>query len=501
VTGERTTLGPSRSWPPSWRVAAFLAAILLISLLFVIAKNQGISDTVSWVSAVIGLLLFILSVLLLLGPYANPLRSLWKDLCRHARAHIELRKHLRGLQEKRLQKAVVSVRRLLKQSTALEPLSRNISLLSRRTRSGYDARNHFGASIGVIARGWSRLLLDAFMGDEKEGRILAAVFRTYAEEEEIDVSGKHPVWERKNFLVTNFVAYSKLVRAAIDETKTCYPQETLICRTVLAMPLTKWFNFLRRPNDILPFCEAHPDWDEYILKQNDFTLNEKTQVQRIVVAITDDWKDEELEEYGLGLHRDKCMRDHGQNLILVPVVEGCVVPPGQLIRCFQRKHIRALERHEARITPIYRRSRRAHIILPPYQGLQPISVQSVPINDHYRGSIEEFKWEKVWWIFLHTYHHSSDDSKYWVMPRGKVLDWFMKPSPAQRTPEDAFLVGIKKDSKETWLFGFAADVDLTMDRITLELISPRLNKTRFDRVKEYLDTVWSEGKDLEREFK
>lgn len=114
--------------------------------------------------------------------------------------------------------------------------------------------------------------------DEDMWRIRDAVARQYVEQELSDLEGRTDLairdWtedelmhcdslgtpiERRPVIVTNFLRYSGLVKAAVGSAR---HEDTgrharVLCVTTITMPLTKWFNFRRQES-------AHPEWNKYL---------------------------------------------------------------------------------------------------------------------------------------------------------------------------------------------------------------------------------------------
>lgn len=317
---------------------------------------------------------------------------------------------------------------------------------------------------------WTRVV--AKSGSEAELMMLAFLKR-YTEEEVIDISAKS---QEKHFVVTNFVAYSKLVDAIVHTAcKFCPPDSKVACFTTLTMPLSKWFNFTEIENSPLRYCQVHRHWEEYTSDLRE--LKHLTNIRRCVLAVTKEFAKEKQSDPGFPFKGEPEMRKHYNYWILAPTklnelkpveksdivswFEGPLRPLFSDLRFYEGKHS-------------------AYLILP--DGNKVKSSLATPSD--------EYTWLRLGEVFQQLFHSRPDDATYKVYTDYEWNTYFRADlSPLERMPEDLFIVGLSHKATPRapkWIFCLATKTDKALDKVALEFISESLNEGRWKKLTEYV---------------
>jgi hypothetical protein len=507
---RRKSQRPNDSEGPSpWVVSAvsLLVVVAVCLVLLWLARKTGVSDIVNWMANWIQIIAFIVAPLSIVGAVVGPkiykrferwnkLRATRRNMsnkldgfrigdleCLSSSVQALL-SHFEANREESPPNTARVVSELLRLRFAIDPVAKGVGNLSVE-----DAKR-CGESIGIVSGAWANLLKQTASQNQTEARLILAFLDTYAKEEAADVGGNSS--SDRHFIVTNFVAYSKLVQAVIKEAKDLSNKQ-LACRTALVLPLTRWFNFKHRPSKRFPYCEIHPDWEEYIQRQASLTSKEGIQVQRVVLSVEDQYQNQ-LQEHGLGFQTDECMKKHAKSWMLVPDSSAGYADVGALSYAQRTDILSSLGEEDPTVKLIQEiyDTKSAYLILP-----EDLISKQLP-------SFRQYRWERVWRVFRNAFHTHVDDCKYLkLIFKDDVAPMFINPPPGQgKMSEDFFLLGwvTKVGEEPDWFFCLAADVDPEMDRLTLDFITPSLSKARFHAVVRHAQSIWAKAECLSKAF-
>ncbi len=388
-------------------------------------------------------------------------------------------------------------------------------------------RNMFVFKYSIsYARAWARLIRRCLPDAQP---LLLSFINRYIEEEIADISGKSQA--SKNFVVTNFVAYSqyvtKIVEAASEHFSKVYGEHyCLFCFTTLVMSPIKWFNFNEDNQVKGQFLSVDEKWEKYkqflmrlvaspkksSSKSESSVSAGNIKVERCIVVVNDTPKnngdEEDIEEdintfrklnenpsFAFKLATD--MTRHFFYPILVPAKEGksqfsSLKPINTAqIETWLKGDLKMLKTDlDFYLKDTSGANGHAYLILP---------------NEHIRTSQlkapHHYKWERVGRTFIELFH-THPPYKY---AKFKTLNWnewhsyFDKEiEDINKIPEDLFVIGFCKDDEEKpdWVFCLAADIDENNDKLSLEFICDGMNPVRFRKIKEFVDEIRTKSIDL-----
>lgn len=316
---------------------------------------------------------------------------------------------------------------------------------------------------------WTRLLAKS---ESEVQPIVLAFLEHYIEEEVRDIGGKSR--EGKYFIVTNFVAYSGLVSAIIHAARNICPNDSeVVCFTTLTMPLSKWFNFSEIENAPFRYCRVHPRWEKYTFDLKELINSASVKIQRCVLAVPDQLADQNRANPGFAFKGESEMREHCNYWILVPTQLNSLGPiQNSTINQWLNGPLQVLQTN----LKFYRDVDSAYFILP--DASQSVSLPSV----------QGYTWRRLGSVFMELFHSQPqfENARYKVLTKFEWEQYFRLGLPElQRIPEDLFIVGFHRrgnSEASRWVFCLAADIDSTLDKLSLEVISTKLNQQRFDSI-------------------
>jgi len=341
-----------------------------------------------------------------------------------------------------------------------------------------------------LGKTWTGLLLRS--GADSQ-RILLAFLWRYLDEEIKDISGRGE--NGKHFVVTNFVAYSsfvdKVVRAARGA---CPDDQEVVCFTTLTMPLSKWFNFSEASGQDFPYLAVNNGWEDYtnglrgLVASDSQSKVRPVKVRRCLLAVVDAVASKYERDSSFGFRGESEIRRHINYFILVPQQIRTLKP-------IDRTTIRALfENIEAGLQPLLEpylkeAAHRSYLILP----IEKIDGMPAPSG---------YCWKRLGSVFTTLYHSGPVTEN----ARCKILtsqEWENNFGPIAKVkmPEDLFIVGFRPQSSSgqsvRWVFCLAGDVDNTLDKLSLEFVSEKLNGPRFVEIKNYVTWLNERSRELQ----
>ena len=339
-----------------------------------------------------------------------------------------------------------------------------------------------------LGKTWAGLLLKSGADSQK---MLSAFLRRYVEEEIRDISGI--AGNGKHFVVTNFVAYSsfvdKVVRAARGA---CPDDQEVVCFTTLTMPLSKWFNFSEVSGQDFPYLAINKGWEDYtnglrlLVAADSQSKVRPVKVRRCLLAVDDAVALKYERDSSFGFRRESQIKKHINYYILVPEQTRMLKP----VDCKIVKEL--FPNPEEKLQKL----------LNPYVGHGPDSSYLIlPIEEIDCMFVPQgYCWKRLGSAFTTLYHSGPATEN----ARCKILkseEWENNfgSSAEVRMPEDVFIVGFCPDfasgQSVRWVFCLAGDVESTLDKLSLEFVSEKLNGLRFDAIKNYV--TWLNGKSQE----
>lgn len=330
-----------------------------------------------------------------------------------------------------------------------------------------------------LSNAWARLVIRT--GSKIQLMTLALV-RRYMEEEVKSIDGRSE--NGKHFIVTNFVAYSGLVSAAVHKAHSICPDGSeVVCFATLTMPLSKWFNFSEIQNPTLCYCQVHPEWEKYTVDLRGLVGSIK--IRRCTLAVIDAVAGENKANPSFAFKGETEIKDHCNYWVLVPTQLNSLVP-------IQRSRIN--EWITGPLQPLltdlrlYEGVDSAYLILP--NANKPKT--SLPSPKGYR-------WSRLGSVFLELFHSQprTDNARCRVLTAQEWHQYFRPNLPeVERMPEDLFIIGFRPTTAHQdprWVLCIAADVDNTLDKLALEFISENLNKRRFELITDYVNWLYGES--------
>ena len=319
-------------------------------------------------------------------------------------------------------------------------------------------------------------ILNKHIGCEKQ--LLSAFFKKYSEEESDDIGaiGANTV-NRKNFIVTNFEAYSELVRAVIDKAKR--KGSIVKCYTTLTIPLPKWYNYVESSTSGFPYLRSSKKWFEYIEAMKSFSEKTNVEIDRTILAVDINSKIcNALSKYNnpIFFSEDK-MKELSNSYILASyktnTIPGITAPDSALKIKKEFLNNNVINKIDKYKFP------NLHNIINSYNENSYneeffLIIPQILRADLYNCGLDiigNYRWFPVYQVFDHEY----DNSFIHIMDDNAYNEYYVH----NKMPKDFFLIGYENND---WKFCFAADFDGKIDRITLEFITPTLNRQRLDDI-------------------
>lgn len=377
----------------------------------------------------------------------------------------------------------------------------------------------------ALQRAW----IDYLRKFESEKLPLAEVFLTeYIKEEISDISGQATGCEGINLVITNFVAYSRYVQELLAKAAQCIAEEeSLVCFTTVTMPISKWFNFQSftpqnfqgsrqsengDPEEMsVHYTRVHDRWEEYTLIMRNLSSSNKPRVlaSALVSEVSNHVPrdlDVEVSRYMVGAHgelakaygmepgfpfmNESYLVGDAKRWLLLPSKRRGGANMGD-IEPFGGKNIRGMiDSGDERMKPLVELygkiedNERAYVIHP---NSKCVYDELPQIRDH--------AWVSLGKAFNYLYNSSDDGVKLATIDIQYWLDHFWGVDKVNRPPTDLFLIGSTKPHLEkegtNWLCCLAADVDSSIDKLTLELLTPTSNPRRWKTVFKYVDHLKS----------
>lgn len=462
----------------TWHRIIVICGVIALPILYFLSWHYLRSpETLHWVADFATLLAFLDTV-------GTPGLALWlyiKGRKRRSgmvgRARRAVVKHLgRFSAPNEVTRAVEYVESMLDVRNVVEPVIQPISALPA------DIQVCYGRGLSVLSGSWIDIVNK--VGDECTRKLIAAFFETYAREESDDLLGKAEGHPGAHFVVTNFVAYSRIVTAVIEAARNGLPARAeLACFTTLPMPLNRWFNFQGRSDArgsiARRYCEVHDGWEKYTAFLRNLVHGvEPVQLYRCVLAVNDNCR--YLQQPDFAFHTETVMRSLTRLKILVPRANrgsASLADRVHLLHPFEGHDLEELFKLQqigGVLKDTYHNAQKAYVIFPEER------VQLPEVRDH--------TWEKVGEVFAHLYQRPPENCLIDILENVSLESKFLTGNPRNRLPEDMFLVGSKPND---WLLCLASDVGPELNRISLEFITKELNPDRFGLITGYVNGLLS----------
>jgi hypothetical protein len=409
------------------------------------------------------------------------LRSRIRDLRHHARTHATLWQQLWQITSLELAATAAAIRQILTTHRILRATCDAIHIVPDECRATY------GSGVATAATAWARTLAIAQEDESGAGAdLLSSVFRKYMDEEARDISGE--AYDGRRVVVTNFVAYSSLVRALVDETAHRFDGQHIVCFTTLTMPLPRWFNYIESKAIADPdqprYVETDPRWVTYTDEVRKL-VHEKGSVtllrHLLCLSSAGQYRHGHPPRLAIG-NTEHDLEAQGQYHLLEP-------RSGEPTKPFDADEL-------------LKKCTAAGVDRAPFGGSAPgyLVASNLPANP---PEVPNYKWTPLWQAFALGYHKHIPNCRVNVLLDTDADDWLLR-DVKRSMPEDFFAVGIgagDRLSEIKWLACLGADTNVAMDLVSLELMTPTLCPDRFRILRDYISWLSENGVGIDRWFK
>jgi len=347
-------------------------------------------------------------------------------------------------------------------------------------------------------------------------RFRSAIQKEYFEEEKLDVTGQADLHSRgfdleelqqkgekregRPLIVTNFVRYSKLVRATVEAARGVRSRkesQMVLCVTTLNMTLNQWFNF-----NVTERC-IHPRWVEYLdYLETRLVPREDVGIARILLVHK---SGEPPKDKRIQLRSFEDLKNEVKSFIWLSKVldkktgeyEDCLLP---LTKHQRQALIGKLKAgNPGKATQIADLESKMVSDYLSYFILPSASFSTPPTIDH------EGKFGQVGEEFInrfHSFRESTNHHAYYAHVDWKRYQVERKRDTAQ-LPHDFFYVGLVdkdrgtgklpiqlKDAAIDGLFCLAARPDEKLNMVYLHLLDPDATPKHFKHIENYVNELF-----------
>lgn len=295
--------------------------------------------------------------------------------------------------------------------------------------------------------------------DKRNKELLRSYLKAYLRQESSNIKDGH-------YIHTNFLGYSEIVQTLVERANKFIKDDSgkeIVCLTTLVLNPYKWFNF----NDGAKGYSINKDWEQY----KDFisSIKTHTKILRFVIG------------YENNRENFKFANSSGLSLTNMTKIEQEL----DSYICTEKNTFRAVPLKRSQLEQVWSsitNDKLKKFIVKNYKlaankGQSPLAYLIFPKS--YESEISQIEYildvkcRTLRAVISEQYHRHPIDFKpfyFGTVNDINLLEYYFVGE--NEIPEDFFVIGIKKDKKETdnkteWLFGIGADVDKNLDKSKL----------------------------------